>query len=118
MEAREWAKEQMPQMRADDGLHILPGAPAEHGFEEAGRLGDFPVGLLDLAVGGLDADVAVALDAGDVMDVDVYGFWHCRASSLLKSSMRPRRSLTVLPYFCMMSRAPLTLGSSTRPRQP
>ena len=45
-------------------------APAHHGLEEARGLGHLPLALLDLAVGHVDDDVAVALDAGQVVDVD------------------------------------------------
>ncbi len=57
---------------AGDGLHLIPPATAHHRLEEARRLGHLPFHTLDLAVLRGEADVRVPLDAGHVVDVDIY----------------------------------------------
>ena len=50
---------------------VAPGKPLDHALEDAGRLDDVEPARFDLAVDGPDGDVAVALDAGYVVNVNV-----------------------------------------------
>ena len=67
--------EQMPQIRLRDPGDLGVVATTHHGLEEARGLRHLPLALLDHAVGDVDDDVAVALDAGQVLDADTSSRW-------------------------------------------
>ena len=74
--ASEWRDRADAADAADDGLDIVVAAAAHHGLEEARRFGHLPLASFDLAVVDVDDDIAVAFDAGDVMNVDVNVLTH------------------------------------------
>jgi hypothetical protein len=49
---------------------VQVGPPAQHGLEEARRLDDLQIALFEHAVLDVHDDVAVALDARHMMDID------------------------------------------------
>ena len=69
--------------------NLLEGAPAHHGLEQARRLHHGHLAGRDLAVLDDEADVAVALDAGDVVDGNL-GSGH-EATPPLARPQGPRR---------------------------
>ena len=54
-----------------DVRHFRVRPPAQHRLEEARRLDDLQFAAFQLAVLGIDDDVAVAFDAGDVVNVNL-----------------------------------------------
>ena len=63
----------MPQMRGRDAGHFGVG-PAFAEFLEAAELDDMELGVGDVAgVVEIDADLGVALDAGDGVNDDAFG---------------------------------------------
>ena len=69
----------------------------EHHLEVARRLHDLPAGVLELAVLDLDVDVAVPLDAGEVVDVDVQVDLHLTPSNAPKKLIRSAISCSLCP---------------------
>jgi len=56
--------------RGDGGDVVVIAAP-EHPLEEARRLGDFPQHPVEFTVSGFQVDVAVTLDAGQLVNLDL-----------------------------------------------
>ena len=63
----------------NDALHLVPFAPPNESLEKSRGFGNLPFGLFDLPVGSPNHDIAVALDPGDVMHIDLDVFRHGRA---------------------------------------
>ena len=59
-----------------DVLGLEDASAAEHAFEESRRLHDVEPGPLEPALPGVDDDVAVTLDARQVLDLDIDGLSH------------------------------------------
>jgi len=76
-----------PAYPADDGLNILEASFADHGFKESRRLRDLPLYVFDFAVTGAEPDVAVPLDARDVMYANIHFFGHYFSCSVPKSTI-------------------------------
>ncbi len=62
-----------PADAADDRLDVFIAAAPHHRLEEPRRFRNLPLDLLDLAVGGIDHDVAMSLDTRHM----VYVYIHC-----------------------------------------
>ncbi len=50
---------------------FVPSATPKHRFEEAGRFDDLEAEIRDLTLSGADHDVAVAFDAGEMVNIQV-----------------------------------------------
>ncbi len=50
---------------------VLVIPPNQHGFKKAGGFGDLPSQLLNLAVPGIQHDIAVPFDTGQMADVNI-----------------------------------------------
>ncbi len=67
-----------PADPGDDRRHVPVVAPLEQPLEKARRFDDLEAAFLDLAAGGLDHQVGVPLDAGQVGDFNLHGAPPCR----------------------------------------
>ncbi len=72
IDASECANEQMPQMRQATVWTSMYDRPRSIASKNRGASGTCHSTLSHLPVDGFDVDVAMPLDSGHVMDIDVY----------------------------------------------
>ena len=88
-----------PADAAGDVVGLVIGPAPEHRLEETGGFHDVEAALFQDAVDDVDADIAVSLHAGDVVDIDIY-ITHtcllrpmkCRASNVKRDYWQAQRS--------------------------
>jgi hypothetical protein len=66
-----------------DGLDVIVAATPNHRFKEPRRFGNLPFAFFNRPVSDIDHDIAVALDAGNMMDININICTHKKASVLL-----------------------------------